>query len=197
MARRISPSIVALLNNHTISTFYIVDIATAIPIKHTTMYRDVDTPFGTYLADNGLLSVDAPRLASNVDREAYKLAYTDPTFSMRSSIESGIAGSPIITRVGFVNTSGATLYGTPPGEICNNPEDYITLYSGVVEFPTIIIQDEEVKVVLECSSPMSNLSLVNSHFTSQDYMRNIDRNDTSFDQVYLGSRSVKMLWGKR
>jgi hypothetical protein len=52
-------------------------------------------------------------------------------------------------------------------------------------------------MTLECSSPMANLGLVNSHFTSQDYLRQRLPGDTSFDQVYIGARSVNLLWGKR
>lgn len=195
--RRLSSTLKTLLAQDTVSTFYIVDIDTYPKLLHTSYYRNLQTPFGLFSADNGLVMVDPPRLATNVDREAYKLTYADPAFEMRALAEAGLTGKKVVSRIGFLNNTGATLNGVLHGQPCLNPNDFITIYKGVIEFATMNISDEEVLMTLECSSPMANLGLVNSHFSSQDYLRQRAPSDTSFDQVYVGSRSVNILWGKR
>jgi len=43
---------------------------------------------------------------------------------------------------------------------------------------------------------MSGLGIVKAFYTSKDSMKQIDATDTSFDQVYQGSRVIDLLWGK-
>jgi hypothetical protein len=50
--------------------------------------------------------------------------------------------------------------------------------------------------VIECSSPMADLDLKRTLITSKDAMRGLSPTDSSFDQVYEGSKGIDLLWGK-
>lgn len=193
--RVFSDSVLQMLATQNISTFYIVDIGSSI--KHTNYFRDLVTPFGTYSAENGLVGIDTPKMDSNLDREAYRIIYADPSFQMRAMAEQGMTGIPVAIRLGFINTSGQTVNGTAASEPFLNSNDFITSYIGVVDFPNLVVQEDEVLVTLECASPMASLNLVKPHLTSQNYIRSINSGDTSFDQVYQGSASINLLWGKK
>lgn len=195
--RAISNSVLQMLASRELSVFYLVDIDTVVPMKHTSFYRDIVTPFGTYSSDNNLIGVDSPRLDANIDKESYKIVYADPSFSLRSLAESGISGVTVKVRIGFLNTSSTSINGTLPGQPFLNSDDFLTSYDGVVDFPSISVQDETVHMVFECASPMASLGLIKSHFTSQDYLKHLDVGDTSFDQVYDGSHKIDLLWGKK
>lgn len=195
--RHISDSVLQMLASRHLSVFYLVDIDTDTPMKHTSFYRDIVTPFGTYSADNNLIGVDSPRLDANIDRESYKILYADPSFSLRSLAEGGISGIPVKVRIGFLNTLDVVVNGVMPNQPFTGADDFLTSYDGVIDFPSISIQDENVHMIFECASPMASLGLIKSHFTSQDYLKHLDTGDTSFDQVYDGSHKIDLLWGKK
>lgn len=195
--RYISDSIKKIFATNNLMAYYLVDIESTVPKKHTTLFRDVVTPFGTYYCDNNLIGVDSPRLDANIDKETYKILYTDPSFSMRAEAEKGMTGIPVKVRIGFLNSSSETINGVMPGEPFVGTGDFLTSYDGVIDFPSIVIQDESVNLIIECASPMASLGLIKSHYTSQDYLKHLDAADTSFDQVYDGSHKIDLLWGKK
>jgi len=47
------------------------------------------------------------------------------------------------------------------------------------------------------SNLMAALDAVNSFYSSKEYLRDLDATDTAFDQIYEGSQSLSLLWGKR
>lgn len=193
-----SPNVQQLLARKDIGIYFCVEIQhSAGYLRHTTLPRDVSIGGITYIADNNLMSVEPPKLSTVVDREAYKITYTDPNFVLRSLFESGLTGAPIQVMIGFINTTDVTLGGALPGAPLLNIADTIIAYAGVVDTQGYSMQDcEEITVVIEGSSPMSSLNLVKVFYTSQDAMRQFSATDTAFVQVYAGSKEVDFLWGK-
>lgn len=184
-----------LANNSQLSAFYLVEIMLDTPLHHTTYFRDVITKDGNFSADNTIMAVDSPSMSSSVDRSAYKISYADPTFAMRATIESGIAGRKVSVWAVVINTTNATVGGVAPGDPLLN--DAVLVYSGYVDTAYAKLDNEESLVVIECASLMAGLDVIKSVITSPNYIKGVDANDNSFDQVYDGSRSINLVWGKR
>jgi hypothetical protein len=200
--RNVSANVLTLLSRPSVMHFITVAIG---PDKsnwyayHTTNPGGITLSNGEVFMDSAsLMHVDAPRLSSNVDREAYKITFADPTFTLRGRIEDGFSNVPVVIRLGFYNTTTGTLGGASPGMPLTNIADTIIAYSGVTDTAAYNVEfDGETMAVLECSSPMGALNMSRSITASKDYLRQINISDTSFDQIYKGSKGLDIVWGKK
>lgn len=194
--RKVSDNVKLLVASGNISGFILVKMAGIF--LHTTLPYDINIAgLGYFSANNNLIAFDAPRQSSVVDRETYKISYTDPTFEFREIFHKGVVGTPVSTYIGFMNTTEDILGDALPGQPLLNLEDILITYIGTIDshgYSTT--EDNAVIVVFECSSPMANLGISKPFFTSQDSLKQVNPNDTAFDQVYIGSREVNHLWGK-
>lgn len=187
-----------------INAFYLVSIAaTSGTTYDTTAAFDITIPtLGTFSAGTGLLTVEPPRLSKAVDRETYKVVYIDSLFEKRAMFEAGLTGADVTVYLCFENTTAGNLTSggvvIAPGGILTGIEDLLVVYAGTVDTQGYAIEPSEGKVVavIEGSSPMAALSLSKPFFTSKDAMKQIYTGDTSFDQVFIGSKKIMHLWGK-
>lgn len=193
-----SANVLQLLAKDSVEGFTLVELGFDTPLRHTTAPANiVISTIGTFVADNGLLSVEPPRLSTIVDREAYKITYADPNFVFRPYFEDGVVGKYIRVYVGFYNTLTTTLGGAAPGFPLTDEADLLKAYEGVIDTHGYAITDDEVTVVIEGSSPMADLDLVKPFITTQNQLKQLGlTDDTSFDQVYTGSAPINLLWGK-
>lgn len=197
--RVFSAEVKQLIASGSAAICYLVDIITPIiAIRDTTCAYNLTFNGNIYSASNGLSIVEGPRLSSAVDRETYKITYIDPTFEKRALFEATLTGSKVITRVVFFNTTTGTLGGVAPGMPLLATEHVITAYAGVADTQGYAIAPDEgtVIAVIECSSPMASLEMSKSFITSRDVMRQLNPDDSSFDQVTVGSTKVAHVWGK-
>jgi hypothetical protein len=196
--RNFSTNVLQLLGSDNISGYFLVEIKNdKVLLRHTNLPHDIVIPsIGTFSANNGLVAIEPPKLSSVVDREAYKITYTDPEFTMRPIFEQGVLGADITVYVGFINTTEGDLGGALPSQPMTAAEDLVIAYKGVLDSHGYNITDEEITVAIEGSSPMADLSLVRTLVTSKDFSKQIDPDDTAFEQVYTGSRVVNLLWGR-
>jgi hypothetical protein len=77
--------------------------------------------------------------------------------------------------------------------------DTVIAYKGRVESVSMSVKTGglgERIIQITGSSPMRNLDMKNSVYISRDNMRKNDPSDTSCDQIYDGSSSVTLKWGK-
>jgi hypothetical protein len=193
--RYISTAVKTLLELNAIIPFYLVSVGTTL--KHTSLTQDLSVNGVTYLGDNKLVAIQPPRLSSVVDREAYSIIYADPDFELRPLFEAGFSGSLITVSIGFFNISGGTLGGVAPGEPMTNPDDIIISYQGTVDSQTYSVNfDGAVTAGIEGSSPMGALEMTKGFYTSKNNMRERNPNDTSFDEIYEGSKGIALRWGK-
>jgi hypothetical protein len=197
--RTYSNSVATILQLDNIASFYLVEVLNnVIDIKHTNAPFDITIPgIGVFSADNELNSIDAPRLSGVVDREVYKIIYNDTQFFWRGIFEQGIYGAHVAVHIGFYNTTGANLNGVLPGKPLTDSNDLVTAYRGFVDTQGHSTDvDGDVTATIECSSPMADLDLKKTKFTSKTAARAANAGDTSYDQVYAGSLSVDLAWGK-
>lgn len=168
----------------------------SVSYKSTTFFRDVTTmngatPIATYLSDGKIVSIDAPKLSSTVDREIFKISFADPNFTFGATIDSGLIGKLVDVKIGFVNQT------TKQPEL--DAENVITVYRGNIDSSDYAINTAEIGEVLlnvGCSSPMNDLDLVKAFYTTKDAASTRDSSDTAFDQIYEGSGILQLKWGK-
>lgn len=189
-----------------------ISIETAdVQLKLTSAPYDLNLPtIGLFIADSGLVDLDVPRLSTNIDREAFKITLADPSFELRELCNTGLLGAKVLVRIGFMNTTGSPLVGAATGNTFSvgapvlDIGDLVVAYSGIVDVPAYEINtDGDTLLVIECSSPMAALDLVNPFYTSKDsldqrvFVELNDQTDTAFDNVYAGSQSMSVAWGKK
>jgi hypothetical protein len=152
----------------------------------------------TYLSDSGLLGVDPPLITSTVDRSSYKVTFSDVNFLLKSYFEQGATGDNLSVRVGFFNTTEASIGEVAVGDPFTNLADTVLVYRGIIDSQKyqIDLSENEVYAVIEGSGPMADLDLVRPYFTNKDSALQRNGGDTSFDKVAEGSGQIKLKWGK-
>ena len=140
-----------------------------------------------YNPSTGLMSVEPPRLSQAIDKETYKIAYIDPNFEKISAFEGGLTGASINVCIGFYE----------PGTSVPITTDFVVAYKGTVDTQGYTINPDSgtVVAVIEGSSPVASLGQIKAFYTSKENMSRVSANDTSFDQIYVGSTKVALLWG--
>lgn len=200
--RATSSVVKSLIKANNVEHFFLVNIGDSD--YSTSLPYDVTMSNGiTYLAENGLVAVDPPRLSQTVDRESYKIQFADPNYLMRSYFEAGATGDKVEVYIGFINNTSASINGTDgvavlPMAPFKNTADCLLVYRGTVDNHgyEINLGDNTVIATIEGSSPMSDLDLVRALYTSKDSIRQFDSTDTAYDQIYEGSGEMVTKWGK-
>jgi len=183
-----------------LSFFYLVQIEFSDgTVRHTSTPHNIDVNgLGLFIADNNLKNIEAPKLSSVVDRETYKITYSDNSQELRTKFDEGIVGTPVTVYIGLYNNSTAPIGGVGVGQPFTSLADLIIAYKGVIDTHGYSVDvDSEITALLECSSPMASLELTKPFYTSRDSMRQVNATDTSFDDVYSGSKEITLLWGKK
>lgn len=198
--RTISSNIKAIMQLDEISYVYLVKIeAKSGTIRDTTSASAVTIDSETYTPSGDLFSIEAPRLSTVVDREVYKIVYADPNFEKRALFEANLTSTKITVTLCFENTTGSYLDIYAPGALMTQPTDLVIAYKGTVDTHGYTIDPNEgtVLAAIECASPMASLGLSRPFYTSKEAMKQVNANDTAFDQVYVGSKRIGYAWGKR
>lgn len=183
-----SNTLIQLLQNPVIEAFYLIKVHT---YRNTSYFTDITFNNEIYVADGKLLSADPPRMSAIVDRELYKIVLADPEYSFGSLLGNNLIGRNFEVRLIFVDP----VTKLPYLEL----ENTLLIYKGIVDSTAYAIDTSnlgEVAISISGSSPMADLDLTKTFYTSKEFIRNISSNDTSFDQVYEGSGNVNLKWGK-
>lgn len=144
-----------------------------------------------YYSYGRILSFDPPKLSTSVDREQYKLAFADTSMYFGEYADEGLVGLPIEVRIGFVDTTN----NTPLTQL----ENTLLIYKGQIDNGSYAINTNEVGESIfniSCTSPMSDLDLTKVFYTSKEFLKKLNPEDTSFDQIYEGSGQLELKWGR-
>ena len=182
-----------LLSSNSIEVFYLLKLGDEYT---TTYYRDVVFNGSTYLANNRILALDAPQVNSIVDREQYKITLADPGFDLGAQVSGvvagkGLVGTPVELRSAFVDQTNSL------PELA--PANTFIVYKGLIDAGAYQIKTSEqgeVLLTISCVSPIADLDAVKTIYTSKEYARRRNPNDTAFDQIYLGSGVINLKWGR-
>ena len=181
------PRLVELLNQDIVEGFTCVQIK---DLRITTYFTGLNLSDGYYTPSDLITAVDEPQLTSTVDRDLYKIQFTDSRREFFNQFEVGLNGAPVNVQIGFVDQST----GLPE-------TDYLfIMYKGIVESFSYDIDTAEngsILATITCSNPMATLDGSNPYYTSKFAIQQLDSSDTSFDQIYEGSGGVLLKWGKK
>jgi len=184
---QLSPRVMELLSNRVIETFFLIKIGN---IKVTSYSSDLTVEGTTYGALGVIYEVDNLQSTSTVDRDLYKIHLVDSDMSLKAAYETNMVGAPVEVRVGFVD------------QVSGLPElnHTIVVYKGIVEsFDYQIETSSDGRIISEivCSNPMADLDAVNPFYSSKDFIKQLNPDDSAFDQVYIGSGILNLRWGKK
>ena len=185
--RNFSTTVQSIIDSGNIKFFYLIDLYFNSTYHLTSYSRDIDYDGNVYTSDGGLFEIDAPKLSSIVDREAYKVIVADLDDSLLTDIRSNVVGKDILVRLGFINPAN--------NQPLLDPQDIVYVYKGFVDSPEIVNNWESKLASIEGTSPMADLDMVNSYVTSRDSIKQRNPNDTSFDEIY-DSSELDLKWGK-
>ena len=177
---------IALLSQPVINAFHCVQIA---DMRFTSFSSDLMLADGFYLSSNVLLAIEHPRMTSTVDRDLYKIVLADSTFNFGAIYESSLIGAPAAVRLGIVD------------HYTNEPDlqNMFIIYKGIIQgfdYEIDTAERGEVTSTITCSNPMADLDAVKPFYTTKDFVRQLNPDDSCFDQIYHGSGSVNLNWGK-
>ncbi|RLA26259.1 MAG: hypothetical protein DRQ62_00050 [Gammaproteobacteria bacterium] len=198
--REISNQVELLLEQPTINTFYLFSIlGDNLTLYYTTYFSDLIVPgLGTFLSANNIADFEPPIMETASNRESYKITFTDPDFNLRATAESEIIGSRVKVYMGLVNTTAGNVGGADTDEPLLNLEDITLGFDGVLDAKeyAIDVLEQSAIFTMECSTPIASLNTTKPYITSRDAVRNLSTGDTSYDQVYEGSATLNLDWGK-
>lgn len=179
--------IAELFNQPVISSFLCVSVA---GMRLTTFPSNLTLADGIYTSSDLILSLDEPQMTSTVDRDLYKMTFSDSERVLMRVFEGGINGADITALAGFVD------YYSEEPEL----DHLFIIYKGIVESYSYEVDTAGqggATATISCSNLMASLDDSNPYYTSKQYIRSISPGDTSFDQIYEGSGSVVLRWGKK
>jgi len=184
----------SLLAQSVVRSFYTIKIeAPSTTLKMSTFYREFTLSTGdTYTPNCPLVEVQPPQISSSVDREQFSISLADPAFESGLLAEAGLIGSKIEIRIVFLDISNDLPY--------SDINESLIVYKGQIDAVSYKIDNAEIGSVLytiSCASPMAKLDMAKPYYTSKTFIReNVLSTDSSFDQIYQGSGSVRLKWGK-
>lgn len=157
-------------------------------LRVTTLpYNVTDAQGNTWTTRPLLVSVDPPRFSEQTDREVYSVVFSGVDNNLKNNLANSAYGAQMRTEIGFFNPS------TGKPEI----DDTLVSYEGEMDAITVASEEDEILCRVSGASPLANLDAVNYYFASNDWVRNIDPEDSSMDHVGTSNpREFKLLWGK-
>lgn len=192
-----SQNIINCLSAGNVEAFYLLRItnsAGAALYSTTTYFADISLnnagTLTTYASDGLIISVEAPQLSSTVNRDQYRIILADPALQNASSVKD-LVGKSLETRVGFVDP----ITRLPMLDVA----DTFIAYKGVIDSAAIAISSAElgeIKIVITGASPIVSLDQKNGIYLSDDSIRKRNAKDSCCEQLFTGSRTLVLKWGK-
>jgi hypothetical protein len=191
-----SANIMSEVNAGNVETFYLLSIRNgdgSLERASTTHAIAITMGDGvTYLANDQIVAADPPKLSTTVDREQYRVTLADPSFENAEAADSGMVGKTLETRIGFVNSTTGLPYTAMA--------DTFIIYKGRIDGAALTVKTAELgesNLDITCASPMAVLDMKKPLYLSKDFIRGRQASDSSCDQVYEGSGSLVLKWGKK
>jgi hypothetical protein len=176
-----------LMQNPATTVFYLVRIH---DMYFTDYPSELHSPDGKiYVSSDLLKGISQPSLTGTTGRDLYSFVLTDVNGTLFGGIESNLVGSPVHIKIGFVDPET----GYP------ELNDVFSVYDGFFESGSYTIDTSEIgeiTLTVTCSNPLGDLDSASPIVVSADAMMSIDPDDTSYEELYVGSIELVLGWGK-
>jgi hypothetical protein len=185
--RNFNSFILSNLKSNNLKTYSLFDFDLEnTPAKFASTPYPITFNGSNYVTDIGVIDFKVPIQSASVDRQSFSVAISDNLSILKNSVSKSNAGRDATIYMGFFNTDG-----TPN----TNPENVLIVYKGFIDKTSYSNDFDEAVFIIELSSPMADLSLVNTMITSADGMDQYNLTDTSFDKVIEDNEEI-VKWGK-
>ncbi len=185
--RKLSTAALAGLNSASPKFFLLAKIETTPVLRITSTPFDLTFNSEVYSATNSIVSFGPPRVSSSVDREVYELTFLDHDNFFQSQLRAGITGKLLTVYAGFFSSSDVPL---------TSLADVLIAYQGFIDTGKIVNDGSSKQGIILAASPMASLDAIGGYIVSKDGMDQVSPTDTSFDDIYVGGKSVTLKWGK-
>lgn len=187
--RSVSSAVSATINGSSNIRFFVATEITTphLTIRTSTLSFPFTTGGKTYNPDTGMVEYEPPRVSTTLDKQTYKLSFTDHSNEFHELFKLGIRGSKTLVSMGFFDSQNNPI---------TNPEHWILMYSGFIDSYSISNDWVKKVAIIECASPMSDLDSIGAFPGSRDGWRQYNPTDTSFDSIYDGGKGIDLKWGK-
>jgi hypothetical protein len=185
--RSLSAAALAALNLPNPKFFLLADLGFSTPVRATSLPYPVTYNSNLYSPDTAVVSFGPPRVSNTVDREVYELTLIDHNNEYQAYARAGINGKLLTVYAGFLNSAEQPLLGGT---------DVFIAYKGFMDSAAIVNDGQSKLLVIKAASPMGNLDATGGYIASKDGMDQVSSTDTSFDEIYSGSKPINMKWGK-
>jgi hypothetical protein len=185
--RRLSEAVLNVLDSDSPQFFLLAEVNFSPVLRMTSTAFDITYAGKLFPAVSPLVSFSPPRISTSVDREIYELVFLDHDNFFQSELRKGVNGKILTVYAGFFNSNGEPLLGA---------NDVFIAYQGFVDSGKIINDGTSKQAILSAASPMAALDSIGGYIVSKDGMDQVSSTDTSFDDVYVGGKSVNLKWGK-
>lgn len=185
--RKFNNFIASKLKSDTLSTYTLFDFDLEnTPARFTSTPYPITFNGQEYVSDIGVVDFKVPIQSASVDRQSFSVAISDNLSILKNSVTKSNAGRDATLYMGFFNDDG-----TPNTSL----ENVLIVYKGFIDKTTYSNDFDEAIFTIELSSPMADLSLVNTIITSPNGMDQHSLTDTSFDKVIEDNEEI-VKWGK-
>jgi hypothetical protein len=186
--RKLSAAALAALNLESPKFVLLGEIhLSSTVLRITSASQDIVFKGHTYASDGAIVGFGPPRVSSSVDREVYELYFLDHANLIQNELRLGITGRKMTVYVVFFDEDDWPLLA---------PEDVLVAYRGFIDAGKILNDGGKKQAVISGASPMATLDALSGYIVSKDGMDQISTTDTSFDDVYVGGKSINLKWGK-
>ncbi len=141
-----------------------------------------------YSSNNTLITFGPPRVSSSVDREIYELMFIDHDNLVQQELRLGITGKKVTVYAAFFDSSNSLLL---------NSNDVLIAYEGTIDSGKVVNDGATKQGIISVASPMAALDSIGGYIVSKDGMDQVSSIDTSFDDVYVGGKTINLKWGKK
>jgi len=184
---QLSERFIELINQSTIDSFVLIKVDDLLLTDYPS---NLTLPDGVYISTDLIAEVDEPQLTSVVDRDLYKMKFVDSERIFLPIFETGLNGADVSVRLGIVDNDT----GEP------DLQNLFVVYDGIVESYNYAVDTAPEGAILATitgSNLMASLDESEPYYTSKSFVKQISPTDTSYDQIYEGSESVTLLWGRK
>jgi hypothetical protein len=185
--RILSEAVLAALEATNPKFFLLAEVNFSPVLRMTSTPYDITYNGQVFSALSPLVSFSPPRVSTSVDREIYELVFLDHDNFFQSELRKGVNGKILTVYAGFFNSEDQPLL---------DPNDVFIAYQGFVDSGKVVNDGSYKQAILAAASPMAALDSIGGYIVSKDGMDQVSSTDTSFDDVYVGGKSINLKWGK-
>jgi hypothetical protein len=156
-------------------------------LRVTSAPYDLTFLLNEYDSQNSIVGFGPPRVSSSIDREVYELTFIDHNNAIQDELRAGITGKQLTVYAVFFDSTGFPLKAEG---------DVLVAYRGLIDSGRVSNDGSVKQAIISVASPMASLDSISGYIVSKDGMDQVNLSDTSFDDVYVGGKSVNLKWGK-